>query len=137
METIRNILMRLYRKLWEKRLRRNITLDERQKGFVLVDGCFENLKTLKQVITQQRKHRKETNIVFLDLAKPFNTISRKSIRKGLLRKGVHAQVIGTIEEMQVQVIQVQLQSTEISVGGKATQKMKINSAVKQGCPLSI
>lgn len=129
--------MRLYRKLWEKRLRRNITLDERQKGFVLVDGCFENLKTLKQVITQQRKHRKETNIVFLDLAKPFNTISRKSIRKGLLRKGVHAQVIGTIEEMQVQVIQVQLQSTEISVGGKATQKMKINSAVKQGCPLSI
>lgn len=137
METIRNILMRLYRKLWEKRLRRNITLDERQKGFVLVDGCFENLKTLKQVITQQRKHRKEINIVFLDLAKPFNTISRKSIRKGLLRKGVHAQVIGTIEEMQVQVIQVQLQSTEISVGGKATQKMKINSAVKQGCPLSI
>lgn len=129
--------MRLYRKLWEKRLRRNITLDERQKGFVLVDGCFENLKTLKQVITQQRKHRKEINIVFLDLAKPFNTISRKSIRKGLLRKGVHAQVIGTIEEMQVQVIQVQLQSTEISVGGKATQKMKINSAVKQGCPLSI
>ena len=137
METIRNILMRLYRKLWEKRLRRNITLDERQKGFVLVDGCFENLKTLKQVNTQQRKHRKEINIVFLDLAKSFNTISRKSIRKGLLRKGVHAQVIGTIEEMQVQVIQIQLQSTEISVGGKATQKMKINSAVKQGCPLSI
>lgn len=30
--------MRLYRKLWEKRLRQNITLDERQKGFVLVDG---------------------------------------------------------------------------------------------------
>ena len=126
--------MRLYKKLWEKRLRQNITLDERQKGFVLVDGCFETLKTLKQVIKQQRKHRKEINIVFLDLAKPFNTISHKSIRKGLLRKGVHAQVI---EEMQVQVIQVQLQSTEISGGGKATQKMKINSAVKQGCPLSI
>lgn len=64
----------------------------------------------------------------------FNTISHKSIRKGLMRKGVHGQVIWTIKEMQVQVIQVQ--STEISVGGKAIQKIKINSAVKQGCPLS-
>ena len=99
-----------------------------------MDGCFENLKTLKQVIKQQRKHRKEISIVFLDLAKPFNTISHKSIRKGLMRKGVHVQVIWTIKEMQVQVIQ--LQSTEISVGGKAIQKIKINSAVKQGCPLS-
>ena len=51
----------------------NITLDERQKGFVLVDGCFENIKILQQVIKEQRKKRKEYNIVFLDLAKAFDT----------------------------------------------------------------
>ena len=51
----------------------NITLDERQKGFVLVDGCFENVKILQQVIKEQRKKRKEYKEVFLDLAKAFDT----------------------------------------------------------------
>lgn len=65
--------MWLYAKLWDKRLMQNITLDERQKGFVLVDGCFENVKILQQVIKEQRKKRKEYKVVFLDLAKAFDT----------------------------------------------------------------
>ena len=65
--------MWLYAKLWDKRLMQNITLDERQKGFVLVDGCFENVKILQQVIKEQRRKRKEYNVVFLDLAKAFDT----------------------------------------------------------------
>lgn len=65
--------MWLYAKLWDKRLMQNITLDERQKGFVLVDGCFENIKILQQVIKEQRKKRKEYKVVFLDLAKAFDT----------------------------------------------------------------
>lgn len=56
--------MRLYAKLWDKWLRQNITLDEREKGFVLVDGCFENVKVLQHVMKQQRKRRKEYNSVF-------------------------------------------------------------------------
>lgn len=65
--------MWLYAKLWDKQLMQNITLDERQKGFVLVDGCFENIKILQQVIKEQRKKRKEYKVVFLDLAKAFDT----------------------------------------------------------------
>ena len=57
--TVGNMFMRLYAKLWHKMLRRNITLNERQKGFVPVDGCYENVKILQQVIKQQRKKRKE------------------------------------------------------------------------------
>ena len=64
-----------------------------------MDDCFEIVKTLQQVIKQYRKRRKEINIVLLDLTKAFDTISHKSIRKGLTRKGVPAHVIGTIEEM--------------------------------------
>ena len=37
-----------------------------------MDGCFENVKILQQVIKQQTKKRKEDNIVFLDLAKAFD-----------------------------------------------------------------
>ena len=103
-------------KLSDKKLQQNITLDERQKGLIPVDGCFENVETLQQVIKQQRKRRKEINIVFLDLAKAFDTISHKIIRKGLMRKGVPVQVIETIEDMYTNAC------TEISVGVKITRK---------------
>ena len=128
--TVGNLFMRLYGKLWDKRLRDNIELDEREKGFVPVDGCFENVKILQQVIKQQRKKRKEYNLVFIDLAKAFDTVSHKSIEKGLQRKGVPEEVIETIMGMYTHA------TTVITVGGKSTKQIKINAGVKQGCPLS-
>lgn len=64
-----------------------------------MDGCFQNVKILQQIIKQQRKCRKEYNIVFLYLAKAFDTVSHKSIAKRLRRKGIPAEVIEDILEM--------------------------------------
>ena len=128
--TIGNLLIRVYAKLWDKRLRQNITLDERQKGFVPVNGCCENVKILQQIVKQQRKGRKEYNLVFIDLAKAFDTVSHKSIEKGLRRKGVPDQVVETVLDMYEKA------TTVITVGGKSTRKIRINAGVKQGCPLS-
>ena len=127
--TVDNMFMRLYAKLWDKRLRQNISLDERQKGFVPVDGGFEDVKMLQQIIKQERKRRKERNIVFLDLANAFDAVSHNSIEKGLRRKRTPDQVRGTIMEMYENA------KTRITVGGKVTKEIKINARVKQGSPL--
>lgn len=98
------------------RLRKNITLDKRQKGFVPVDGCFENVKIIQQIVKQQRKNRKEYNLVFIDLAKAFDTVSHLSIEKGLKRKGIPEQVRETILAMYKDA------STKLTVGGKTTRR---------------
>ena len=110
--------MRLYAKLWDRRLRLNIKLEERQKGFVPTDRCFENVKSFQETIKQQRKKGKECNIVFIDLAKAFNTVSHKSIEKVLKRKGILEQVKKTITVMYSRAM------TRISVGGKITRQIK-------------
>ena len=110
--TVGNLFMRIYAKLWDKRLRSNIKLDERQKRFVPVNGCYENVKILQQMIKKSRNSRREYNLVFIDLAKAFNTVSHKSIEKGLRRKGIPDQVINTIQQMYEKV------TTAVSVGGK-------------------
>ena len=84
--TITNILIRLYANLWDKRIIRNASLDERQKGFVPVDGCYENVKILQQTIKQQRKRRKEHNLVFIEFAKAFDSVTKK-YRKGTKANG--------------------------------------------------
>ena len=53
--TVGNLYMRLYAKLWDKRIRQNVKLNQRQKGFAPVDGCFQNVKILQEIIKQQRK----------------------------------------------------------------------------------
>ena len=125
--TIGNVLMRLYAKVWDKRLRDNIKLDDRQKGSVPVHGCYENVKIMKQ----QRKRRREYNIVFLDLVKPFDSVSHQSLRNGLRKKGIPQTVVEGIMEMYYH------STTRISIGGRKTKRLNINSGVKQGCPVSI
>ena len=120
--------MRLYAKVWDKSLRANIKLGDRQKDFVPV--CFENVKILQNIIKQQRRKRKEYNIVFLDLAKAFDLVSHQSIRKGFIRKGIPPTVIEGIMNM------YKRSTTKISVGSQTTRTININSGVKQGCPLS-
>ena len=61
--TTGNLFMRLYVKIWDKRLKANIVLDEIQKGFVPDDSYFQTVKILQQVIKQQRKRKKKYNIV--------------------------------------------------------------------------
>ena len=116
--------------LWDKRIRQNVKLDERQKGFVPVDECFQNVKILQEVIKQQRKRRREYNLVFIDLAKAFDTVSHLSIEKGLRRKGIPEQVRPTVLEMYRHA------TTKVTVGGRTTRKIQINAGVKQGCPLA-
>ena len=84
--TVGNLFMIIYAKLWDKRLRSNIKLDERQKGFVPVNGYYENVQILQQMIKKSRNSRREYNLVIIDLVNAFDTVSHKSIEKGLRKK---------------------------------------------------
>ena len=128
--TIGTLLARLYAKVWDRRLRKLVKLDVRQQGFVPVDGCYNNVKLLQHAIKQRRKSRKEINVVFLDLAKAFDTVSHDSIFNALRRHRVPEEVIDGIREM------YESASTVIRVGEETTRPIKILRGVKQGCPLS-
>lgn len=91
--------MRIYGSMWEKRLRKEIQLNQRRKGFVPVDGCYENVNILKSIIANQHKKWGAYQIVFLDLAKSFDTVTHDSVRKALQRKGVAQEVIDGIVDM--------------------------------------
>ena len=127
---IGNLLIRMYGRIWDERLRKEINTFERQKGFVPVDGCFENVNILKSISSNQRKRKKAYQIVFPDLAKAFDTATHDSIKKAQYRKVVPVEVIEGIMGMYRQA------TTVIGVGDKFARRIKINAGVKQGCQLS-
>ena len=128
--TIGTILLRLYCKIWDRRMRKKFKINERQKAFVPVDGCYENVKILQNILQNSRKSKKEVNVVFLDLSKAFDTVQHDTIIKALLRKGVPNDVRNLVSDLYSNTF------TTISVNGQKTRTIQINSGVKQGCPLS-
>ena len=128
--TIGSILLRLYAKVWDSRIRKNVSINNRQKAFRPVDGCFENVKILQDLIQVSRRRRKELNVVILDLAKAFDTVSHESIVKALRRKEVPETIVKVITDMYSNA------STKIVTKKGSTERIMIKSGVKQGCPLS-
>jgi hypothetical protein len=128
--TICSLISRLYAKLLASRLSKCANLSERQKAFRPVDGCGENTAILSAVIAQARKTKSQLHVVFLDLAKAFDTIPHTSIVRALKRKALPGHFIDVVENLYTEA------TTSISVGGKNTSSMPLTSGVKQGCPLS-
>ena len=77
-------------------LHRMVTLNERQKAFVPVDGCYENVRILQRAIKRSRKAYHNMSVVFLDLAKAFNTVRHDSTARALRQFVVPNEVIQDI-----------------------------------------
>ena len=122
--------MQLYAKIWEKRHRAVCPISQRQKAFVPVDGCCQNVRIIQSIIKRHRKERQELNLVFLYLAKAFDTVNHKSIEKALRRKQVPEGVTTHILSLYNGA------STSFNTPARRAEKIAIRSGVKQGCPLS-
>ena len=79
------VFVRALNKLMAARLNGVITLNVRQKAFVPVDGCLENTLLLDFLIKEARRGGKNLNLVGIDLAKAFDSVSHHTIRRAMNR----------------------------------------------------
>ena len=93
---IMSMLLHLYTKSWDIRLCRMVALNERQKAFVPLDSCFENVRILQKLIKKSLWGHKNLSIFLLYLAKAFDTIRHDLIVRALERKQVPEEVIQAI-----------------------------------------
>ena len=91
--TISSVFVRALNKLMAARLNGVITLNVRQKAFVPVDGCLENTLLLDFLIKYLRRGGKNLNLVGIDLAKAFDSVSHHTIRRAMNRAQIDS---GTI-----------------------------------------
>ena len=122
--------MRLYARVSDQQIRSNVDINHRQKGFVPTDGCSSNVKVLQHAIPFRQRNGKGVNVVFLDLAKAFDTVVHNSIWDALLDHQVPREVVEGVQQIYGHAI------TKVKVGLHSTNAIRILSGVKQGCPLS-
>ena len=127
--TISSIFVRMTHKILADRISKAVTLNPRQKAFVPVDGCAENVNVLDNIIQYTRKHHKNLSLLGIDLAKAFDTISHHSIKRVLKRFRVNKGMINYIMSSYSGY-------TTINCGALKIPNVRLNRGVKQGDPLS-
>uniref|UniRef100_A0AAV2JTG5 Reverse transcriptase domain-containing protein n=1 Tax=Knipowitschia caucasica TaxID=637954 RepID=A0AAV2JTG5_KNICA len=128
--TIGSTVLRVFSNILAARLSNACPVHPRQKGFVNGSGCSENLTVLNGLITLAKKERRELAVVFIDLAKAFDTVSHRLIRETLTRRGVDQLVVKVIMDGYRGC------SSSIRTIEGPTKEIPIKLGVKQGDPLS-
>ncbi|NXB41564.1 PO21 protein, partial [Eulacestoma nigropectus] len=71
----------------------------RQRGFIRAAGCSENLKLLQTIIRSAKKEHRPLGVVFVDIAKAFDTVSHQHILHVLKQRRVDPHITGLVSDM--------------------------------------
>ncbi|NXI20725.1 PO21 protein, partial [Irena cyanogastra] len=74
-------------------------LNPRQRGFIKAAGCSENLKLLQTIIRSAKKDHKPLAVVFVDIAKAFDTVSHQHILQVLQQRKVDPHIVSLVSNM--------------------------------------
>ncbi|NXY79167.1 POLR protein, partial [Glareola pratincola] len=81
------------------RLTKACPINQRQRGFIRTSGCSENLKILQLVIRNAKREHQSLGVVFVGLAKAFDTMSQSHIIMALKQKGMDNHTIALITDL--------------------------------------
>ena len=71
--------MKLWERVVEARLRREVTINEQQYGFMPRKSTTDTMFALRVFMEKYREGRKELHCVFVDLEKAYDKVSREEL----------------------------------------------------------
>lgn len=128
--TLNSQLLRLFSSIWARRLGEACPAHPRQQGFIKGPGASENIAVLDGLIKSAKKNKRSLGVVFIDLARAFDTVSHSLIDEVLTRRGVDPMVRTFIGDAYRNC------SSSVLTSHGPTQPIKLKRGVKQGDPLS-
>lgn len=127
--TVAPVLLRLLNKILAQRATKTVELDHRQRAFLPVDGCAENVMLLSATIQEARRSLRPLYMASLDLTKAFDRVSMAAIVEGVRLAGLGQSFVEYVVDLYGGA------NTLLSFAGE-TLLAAPTAGVRQGDPLS-
>lgn len=127
--TIASTILILVHKILSRCLAAAVPLDYRQRAFIPVDGCAENVMLLSTVLDEARMKLKPLYMATLDLTKAFDRVSTDSILRATTRLGLDPSFTDYLRELYTTF------TTNLTLGDDSLL-VHPSRGVRQGGPLS-
>ena len=128
--TLSSVVLRLYSRVLAARLSDSAAIHPRQKGFTKGVSLAENIELIKALCRRSKAQGEPLAVLFLDLAKAFDTVPHDLIQQALGRFGVCSSFRRIVSDMYSDCF------TKFKVKGGETGRIFMRSGVKQGDPMS-
>ena len=120
-----HLVLLLHRTL-ASRIGRVFSVLQRQKAFIAVDGCAENLAIIGMLVHQVLSLKSDVCVALLDMAKAFDSVSWFTLDRCMQRAGIPSRLRRYI------LSSLEGYSTSLLTDGKACGEVKLLRGVKQG-----
>jgi hypothetical protein len=128
--TVTPCLYRLFTKLLNAKMLRDVSLTWNQRAFLPTDGTFENALIMRACLHKAHNSLSPLYAAILDVSKAFDSVSHASINRALRRFNYDAGSCALIEHIYTSC------TTTLHLDGKEIGNTSVRRGVKQGCPLS-
>uniref|UniRef100_A0A3P9NEF4 ribonuclease H n=1 Tax=Poecilia reticulata TaxID=8081 RepID=A0A3P9NEF4_POERE len=128
--TLSSVILRLFSKLLSDRIQEACPTHQSQKGFLKGEGCGSNLMVVNGLIKRAWRRKESLALVFIDLARAFDSISHRLIKEVLEARGVDEGIRNLISDS------YRDSYSRVKSDGGLTRKIFLKVGVKQGDPLS-
>jgi hypothetical protein len=122
--------MKLWEMIIEHRLRRVTNITENQFGFMPERSTMEAIFLIRQFMERCREQKKEMHMVFIDLEKAYDKVTRNVMWWALQKHKISTKYITLIKGMHDNVV------TSVRTSDGDTNDIPINIGLHQGSALS-
>ena len=122
-----NSLCRVYGKILKYKIEQEAVDAEEQNGFRAGRSCTDGVFCIRQVITKRLAHNQDTHLVFIDLAKAYDSIPLCKLWQTMESQGISTTYIRAVRQLYDNM------TSAIKIRGRVTKEFRVTKGLRQGC----
>lgn len=94
-----SVILRLFNKILANRLLKKVQFDHRQRAFIPIDGCAENIALLEAMLHRANQGKSNLFLAMLDMKNAYGSVAHEAVFRALELKGADRDLVEYVKDL--------------------------------------